>query len=142
METSFNEKALTEAAASLETEPHIGTTADGSVTEESETGGDAPDVCAELGKFFPGITEESAEAVCDPERYRQLRALGLSTEEAYRATARQRAADNRSHLSGAVGSAAPPRRGGISEQELRSARELLGDISDAEIRRLYKRVNA
>ena len=97
---------------------------------------------AELCELLPGITEESADAVCDLERYRQLKALGLSTEEAYRATARQRAADTRSHLSGAVGNAAPPRRGGISEQELRSARELLGDISDAEIRRLYKRVNA
>ena len=142
METSFDKNALTEDAVSSEAEPDIGATADETATVGAENGDGAPDICAELGEFFPGITEESADAVCNLERYRQLKALGLSTEEAYRATARQRTADSRSHLSGAVGSAAPPRRGDISEQELRSARELLGDISDAEIRRLYKRVNA
>ena len=142
METILDENVIADGTAFPEAKPEAEDTASESVTEEAEIGGGVPDACAELGEFFPGITEESADAVCNLERYRQLRALGLSTEEAYRATARQRAQDSRSHLSGAVGSAAPPRRGGISEQELRSARELLGDISDAEIRRLYKRVNA
>jgi hypothetical protein len=141
LETSIEENVLTEVTASPEAEPETEETENESPTEaENEDG--VPDACAEIGRFFPGITEDAADAVCDLERYRQLRALGLSTEEAYRATARRRAADNRSHLSGAVGNAAPPRRGGISEQELRSVRELLGNVSDAEIRRLYKRVNA
>ena len=138
--TSINETALEESAELHETEAEPETAGEESRGCEAEEA--RLDAFAELCELLPGITEESADAVCDLDRYRQLKALGLSTEEAYRATARQRAADTRSHLSGAVGNAAPPRRGGISEQELRSARELLGDISDAEIRRLYKRVNA
>lgn len=140
--TSINETALEESAELRETEAEPETAGEESRGCEAEAEEARLDAFAELCELLPGITEESADAVCDLERYRQLKALGLSTEEAYRATARQRAADTRSHLSGAVGNAAPPRRGGISEQELRSARELLGDISDAEIRRLYKRVNA
>lgn len=142
MERDLEEKTLGGIMASNEGEPDDGVSVEAPAEEEAAAAEDMTvDISSELGEFCPGITEEGAEAICNLDRYRELRALGLNSEEAYRATARQRATDNRAHLSGAVGNAAAPRRGGISEQELRSARELLGGISDAEIRRLYKRVN-
>ena len=102
---------------------------------------DVSEPLTELCESYPELTPESAEALCNLERYRELRALGLSVEEAYRATAKKKpTADNRAHLSVSVGGGGTPASHGISEPELRSAREIFSDMSDAEIRRLYKRV--
>lgn len=76
----------------------------------------------------------------NPLRYAALRDLGLTPAEAYLATSkRQRARDNRSHLYGApiINS---KRSGAVPETEMVAAREIFSDMSDAEIRRLYKKV--
>lgn len=76
----------------------------------------------------------------NPLRYAALRDLGLSPAEAYLATTRRRRArDNRSHLYGApiINS---KKSGAIPENEMAAAREIFSDISDAEIRKLYKKV--
>ena len=141
MENLCNESEIIPDEVSSES-AEIAANAEDLANDLAETSNDvAIDVCSELGEFHPGITEESAGAICNLERYRELRALGLDTKEAYRATSIERSASTRRHLSGAIGNAAAPNRKGISEQELRSARELFGGISDAEIRQLYNRVN-
>lgn len=77
----------------------------------------------------------------NPLRYAALRDLGLSPSEAYRATASRRPRqDNRFHLESSVPRAATMPLGTMSEAELRAAREIFSDISDSEIRNLYKRV--
>ena len=101
----------------------------------------SPDALFELCEVYPELTCENADALCNIERYRELRALGLSVEEAYRATSKRKVtSDSRSHLSVSVGGGGAPSSHGIPEPEMRSARELFSDMSDAEIRRLYKRV--
>lgn len=76
----------------------------------------------------------------NPLRYAALRDLGLTPAEAYLATTKNRhKKDNRSHLFGmpmvsSAHSAAMP------EGELEAAREIFTDISDAQIRKLYKKV--
>ena len=121
---------------SIETDDVLDNTADGEDIPTSE----ATDL-EELSLICPGITDENADEYCNLERYRELRALGLSGEEAYAATARKRPqADSRSHLSSLVGRGSSAPRGGMSEAELRTARDIFCGMSDAEIRRLYKRV--
>lgn len=77
----------------------------------------------------------------DPLRYGALRDLGLTPKEAYLASGgRKERADNRAHLSSSV-----PRRmtasfSEIPRAELDAARELFSDMSDSEIRNLYKKV--
>lgn len=76
----------------------------------------------------------------NPLRYAALRDLGLSPAEAYLATAKRvPKRDNRAHLS-AVGTIAYAPHGSMTEAEMTAARELFSDISDAEIRKLYKKV--
>ena len=76
----------------------------------------------------------------NPLRYAALRDLGLSPAEAYLATAkRAQKRDNRAHLS-AVGSISYAPQGTMTEAEMSAARELFSDISDAQIRKLYKKV--
>lgn len=97
----------------------------------------------ELSFLCPGINEENAEEYCNVERYRELKALGLSTEEAYAATAKKRATrDSRAHLSSSIGRGASAPRSAMTEADLRSARDIFNGMSDAEIRRLYKKVTA
>ena len=106
-----------------------------------ESAVDANEPLTELCESYPELTPENAAALCNLERYRELRALGLSVEEAYRATSKKKPMpDNRAHLSVSVGGGGAPASHGISEPELRSAREIFSGMSDAEIRRLYKRV--
>ena len=106
---------------------------DGSQTEELDID--------ELALICPDITEENADAYCNLARYRELRALGLSGEEAYAATAKKRVArDSRAHLSSSIGRGASMPRSGMPEQDLRAAREIFIGMSDAEIRQLYKKV--
>ena len=76
----------------------------------------------------------------NPLRYAALRDLGLTPAEAYLATTKnRRKTDNRSHLFGMPMVSSSP-LGSMSERELESARELFSDMSDAQIRKLYKKV--
>ena len=76
----------------------------------------------------------------NPLRYAALRDLGLSPTEAYLATTRKRRPDNRAHLSSCVPRASSFMGANISEGEMRAARELFPEMSDGEIRKLYRRV--
>ena len=77
----------------------------------------------------------------NPLRYAALRDLGLSPAEAYLATAKRLPKrDNRAHLS-AIRTVAYAPAGSMSESEFLAAREIFSDISDAEIRKLYKKVS-
>ncbi len=75
----------------------------------------------------------------DPLRYAALRDLGLTPVEAYLATAKRQKKDNRSHLV-ATRTVSAAQNGSMSESELSAAREIFVGVSDAEIRKLYKRV--
>lgn len=76
----------------------------------------------------------------NPTRYGALRDLGLSPEEAYRATTlRQPRGDNRAHLRTSAPRYAAAPAGSMPYAEMQAARELLG-VSDAELQRLYKKV--
>ncbi len=83
----------------------------------------------------------------NPERYGELRDLGLSPREAYLASSlpkREKTIpyDNRSHLRSSVPKSHGGRVDAMSISELREARELFAGMSDAEIVRLYKKVNS
>jgi len=89
---------------------------------------------------FPEL--RSLSDVCElenPLRYAALRDLGLSPAEAYLATSRRHKKDNRSHLYSTRTATCAP-QGAMTEAEMAAAREIFGDISDTEIRKLYKRV--
>ncbi len=76
----------------------------------------------------------------NPLRYAALRDLGLTAAEAYLATTKNRhKSDNRSHLFGMPMVSSSP-AGSMPERELEAAREIFTDISDAQIRKLYKKV--
>ena len=75
----------------------------------------------------------------NPLRYAALRDMGLTPEEAYLATTKRKKSDNRSHLY-ATRPISSSSQGAISESEMALAREIFSDISDAQIRNLYKRV--
>lgn len=77
----------------------------------------------------------------NPLRYAALRDLGLTPAEAYLATAKRQKKDNRSHLYATRTVTAAP-QGSMSEAEMAAAREIFSGVSDAEIRKLYKRVSA
>ena len=92
-----------------------------------------------------GLFEECARGLYDisdlknPERFAALRDLGLSAEEAYLATGGLQAYDNRGHLSGTI----PARTRGsleIPRGEYEIARGIFSDMSDADIKRLYRKV--
>lgn len=96
---------------------------------------------ASLKAEFPELGDlNSITELNNPLRYAALRDLGLSAAEAYMATAKRRAPDNRSHLRSAHGRSASAPVGMMSQLELATARELFPDRSDAELQRLYKRV--
>ncbi len=97
----------------------------------------------ELAEKFPEMRNaESISELKNPLRYAALRDLGLSAEEAYLATsgARPRMRDNRNHLGGSVPRPVSAPHAAMSARELRYARELFDDISDAEIIKLYSKV--
>lgn len=76
----------------------------------------------------------------NPMRYAALRDLGLSAAEAYLATTKnRRKTDNRSHLFG-MPMVAASSSASMPDRELEAAREIFTDISDAQIRKLYKKV--
>lgn len=99
---------------------------------------------AELKSEFPELA--GVESLTDVEgatRYGALRDLGLTPAEAYKATrATPTHRNTRSHLSSAVPRMAASPRDCISREELRTMRGVFGDLSDAELNRLYKKVSA
>ena len=77
----------------------------------------------------------------NPLRYGALRDLGLTPKEAFLASGgKKERADNRAHLSSSVPRKISTSFTEIPRAELDAARELFGDISDTEIRNLYKKV--
>ena len=97
---------------------------------------------AELKREFSELDSiENITELSNPLRYAALRDLGLSPREAYLATSpRKTATDNRAHLSSAVGRTTSRPKTAIPPAQLRLARELFSDLSDAEINALYRRV--
>lgn len=78
----------------------------------------------------------------NPIRYGALRDMGLSPTEAYLATGgRARAQDNRAHLTASVPGAAAKRNLDIPRGELKIAREIFSDMSEAELQKLYRKVS-
>ena len=119
--------------------------------EETVTEEEAPSVdyaaiiesdLSELKAEFPelkGIADITE--LNNPLRYAALRDLGLSPIEAYMATAARRSQDTRSHLKSAHGRSAATAAGMMSQLERATARELFPGMNDAELQRLYKKVN-
>ena len=95
-----------------------------------------------LASLFPELRGKNSILELDnPIRYAQLRDLGLSEKEAYLATSKRRSYhDNRAHLRSAVPKGASGPASSMTQAELDSARELFGNMSDAEIQKLYKKV--
>ena len=77
----------------------------------------------------------------NPIRYGALRDLGLSAAEAYLATRKtHRRSDNRAHLVTALPPMSSLPENAMTDRELEGAREIFSDISDTEIRKLYRKV--
>ncbi len=93
---------------------------------------------------FPALHKLGSITELDnPKRYAQLRDLGLSPSEAYRAsTARGISPDTRAHLTSAAPKFASTPRGMMSDAELSAARDIFDGMSDSEIKRLHKRVTS
>ena len=99
----------------------------------------------ELQAEFPELT--ALHDLCelpDPARYGELRDLGCSPKEAYLATRPipAKRPDNRAHLHSAVPSPLHGADDVVSVGEIARVRALFSDLTDAQIRALYKRVNA
>ena len=92
------------------------------------------------GEFSPG-KEMDISDLKNPIRYGALRDLGLTPKEAYLASGgRKEIADNRSHLSSSVPKKFSSQFSEMPRAELDAARELFGELSDTQIRNLYKKV--
>lgn len=127
-------KAADESAAAVDG-------GDGYDAAMQEYGRRAEEDARELRAMFPELSALSGIiALPDPIRFAELRDLGLSAREAYLATSGGRRQDNRAHLHSAYPSPAHT-PAGMSDDELRRARELFSDLSDTEIRKLYKRIS-
>ena len=102
---------------------------------------DISDDVDELIADFEGLGTHAPEELCDTERYKELRALGLSPRESFLATQKKRVEkqDSRAHLGGVPKSVGVPGVQ-IPAGELKAAREIFVGMSDAEIRELYRRV--
>lgn len=92
---------------------------------------------AELGGM------KSLTELPDPLRYAALRDLGLTPQEAYRATAPRTARyDNRAHLHSSVPRAAHTATCAMNAEELSRMRELLDGVDDATLQQLYRKVTS
>lgn len=94
-----------------------------------------------LKRSFPELRNVSDITELDnPMRYAALRDLGLTAEEAYLATNRRKVPyDTRAHLTRSVpGGASAVNE--MSQNDYDMAREIFSDMSDAEIRKLYRKV--
>ncbi len=79
----------------------------------------------------------------NPERYAELRSLGLSAKEAYLATGEyKKPHDTRGHLGDSVPKAARAPACKISRRELEIARSVFSGMSDEQIKKLYNKVKS
>lgn len=112
-------------------------------TVESGTASDTlSEDIEELRRDFPELRDiESVTELSNPIRYAALRDIGLSASEAYLLTSHKLSrSDTRSHLTSSVPKAAKSPETGLGKRELEELRELFGEISDADIYKLYKKV--
>lgn len=89
---------------------------------------------------FPDMRAKDLCRITSDERYSQLRAMGLTPREAYLATSKPKAADNRAHLVTEVPSGARVHSTGMTSWEMSCARALFSDLPESEIKRLYAKV--
>lgn len=91
---------------------------------------------------FPELSGlSSLEDMRSYDRYRELCDMGLTPREAYLATSPKKAVSGgKSHLRGTPIGNGTRGVGGISHAELQLAREIFGNLTDAEIRKLYRKV--
>ncbi len=97
---------------------------------------------AEIKREFPELPENlSITDIKDPLRFGALRDLGLTPTEAYLAVGgRAHVRDNRAHLTATVPRTAQSRTADIPRSELKIARTVFSDMSEAELEKLYRRV--
>lgn len=106
----------------------------------------------EIKRLFPNLSELSDIRELDNlSRFGELRDSGLSVKEAFMATNYNRLlaslaekaarSDGKSHLRSAVPTVSAPPAASMNAEELRSAREIFGNLTDKEIENLYKRVS-
>ena len=126
----IKEEALTEIPEEEEAEATAEIAAYNTVDEAEALALEMPALAA---------TAELTEAL-ENERYKELRALGLTPREAYLATAKPKAEDTRAHLADSYPRASVSPRVGMTRSELMLAREIFEGMSDTEILRLYKKV--
>ena len=108
-------------------------------TEETfDINSDKEALAAEIG----GIEDKDLCELVNGERYRELRLLGLSVKEAFLATARRECVthDNKAHLGRSIPRSVHTPTSAMSTEELLEARELFGNLSDEEIKKLYNKV--
>lgn len=85
------------------------------------------------------LPEEIAEAtVADEDNLSEKNDVTPEAEKEYTDTLRT---NNRAHLTSSVPKAAKSPHNAMTKQELSQARELFDGMDDAEIQRLYRRVN-
>ena len=110
------------------------------ITEEGESEEDgAEEELASLKRSFSELSDVATLTEL-PTRYKELRSLGLTPEEAYLASAKRRPRDTRSHLTDSFPRPTSAPTSSMTRRELCAARELFKGMGDAEIIRLYKRV--
>lgn len=106
----------------------------------------------EIKRLFPNLSSLSDIRELDNvTRFGELRDSGLSVKEAFIATNFNRIlsslaekaarSDGKSHLRSAIPSVSAPPANSMSAEQLHSARELFGNLTDKEIENLYKRVS-
>lgn len=97
---------------------------------------------AELGALkaeFPTIVAENRNV--DAERYKELRAMGLSMKEAYLATSeRKRSINTKKHLTDSMPRSAKSPASTMTRREMELARILFDGMSDEQIKKLYNKV--
>lgn len=144
-----------ENAEMLETVSEAVTEPEAATAEETTESASAEEKTAEAVDYAELLRSDMAELAAEfspretlkitdlknPVRYGALRDLGLTPKEAYLASGgRKERIDNRSHLSSSVPRAVSSAFSEIPRAELDAARELFADMSDSEIRNLYKKV--
>jgi hypothetical protein len=127
-------------------------------TEEASKEGEAKDYAAmaasdvaELNRLFPSLGITDLRKIDNAGRYGALRDMGLSVEEAFRATNHARIsaqstpvvrkADGKAHIRGDMPAHQATDGFSMSAAEMRDARELFPGKSDKEIIALYRSVS-
>lgn len=95
----------------------------------------------ELSKEFSGGEPIKISDLKNPVRYGALRDLGLTPKEAYLASGgKLERFDNRSHLASSVPRNVTNKFSEIPRAHLDMARDIFSELSDGEIRALYRKV--